>query len=83
MIDGKFVNARSGKVFGTKDPRTGENLVDVAEAQEEDVDDAVKAARKVRDTTCYQYILNFLAVSMEQNCLGSHQSASLKIKFPV
>ena len=47
LIDGKFVDARSGKVFGTEDPRTGAKLVDVAEAQKEDVDDAVKAARKV------------------------------------
>jgi len=47
LIDGKFVNAKSGKVFGTKDPRTGEQLLEVAEAQAEDVDLAVKAARKV------------------------------------
>jgi len=49
LIDGKFVNAKSGKVFGTKDPRTGEQLLEVAEAQAEDVDLAVKAARKAFD----------------------------------
>ena len=46
LIDGKFVDARSGKVFGTEDPRTGSKLTDVAEAQKEDVDAAVKAARQ-------------------------------------
>ena len=47
LIDGKFVDAKSGKVFGTEDPRTGKMLIEVAEAQAEDVDLAVKAARKV------------------------------------
>ena len=47
LIDGKFVDSRSGKVFGTEDPRTGKKLTDVAEAQKEDVDAAVQAARKV------------------------------------
>eukprot|EP00891_Asterochloris_glomerata_P008274 jgi/Astpho2/8274/Aster-01357 len=49
LIDGKFVDARSGKVFGTEDPRTGEMIMDVAEAGAEDVDLAVKAARKAFD----------------------------------
>ena len=48
LIDGKFVDAKSGKTFETEDPRTGKMLVEVAEAQAEDVDLAVKAARKVR-----------------------------------
>ena len=47
LIDGEFVDSSSGKTFETEDPRTGEVLVEVAEAQEEDVDRAVKAARKV------------------------------------
>ena len=41
------MDAKSGKVFGTEDPRTGKILVEVAEAQAEDVDLAVNAARKV------------------------------------
>lgn len=49
LIDGEFVDAKSGKVFGTEDPRTGEKLLEVAEAQAEDVDLAVKAARKAFD----------------------------------
>lgn len=48
LIDGEFVDSSSGKTFETEDPRTGEVLVEVAEAQEEDVDRAVKAARKVQ-----------------------------------
>ena len=47
LIDGEFVDSSSGKTFETEDPRTGEVLVEVAEAQEEDVDRAVQAARKV------------------------------------
>jgi hypothetical protein len=47
LIDGKFVDAFGGKTFPTEDPRTGEILLEVAEAQEDDVDKAVQAARKV------------------------------------
>ena len=47
LIDGEFVDSSSGKTFETEDPRTGQVLVEVAEAQEEDVDRAVQAARKV------------------------------------
>lgn len=46
LIDGKFVEAASGKRFSTENPATGEKLADVAEAGEEDIDRAVKAARK-------------------------------------
>lgn len=37
----------AGETFGTEDPRTGEVYTQVAEAQEADVDAAVKAAREV------------------------------------
>lgn len=47
LINGKFEDAASGKTFETYDPRTGEPLMTVAEAQAEDVDRAVKAARQV------------------------------------
>jgi acyl-CoA reductase-like NAD-dependent aldehyde dehydrogenase len=47
LINGKFEDAASGKTFYTYDPRTGEPLMEVAEAQAEDVDRAVKAARNV------------------------------------
>lgn len=47
LIDGEFVDAAGGETFPTEDPRTGDVLLDVAEAQEKDVDRAVQAARKV------------------------------------
>ncbi|NUN95645.1 MAG: aldehyde dehydrogenase family protein, partial [Candidatus Omnitrophica bacterium] len=46
LINGEFVDAASGKTFETPNPATGETLAVVAEADKEDVDRAVKAARK-------------------------------------
>jgi len=46
LIDGKWVQAASGKTFETVNPATGEVLAAVAEADREDIDRAVKAARK-------------------------------------
>ncbi|EFN58462.1 hypothetical protein CHLNCDRAFT_50233 [Chlorella variabilis] len=46
LIDGKWEDAAGSKTFEDLDPRTGEKLVDVAEAQAEDVDRAVRAAKK-------------------------------------
>jgi phenylacetaldehyde dehydrogenase len=45
FINGKWVDSASGKTFPTYDPATGEVLAQVAEADREDVDRAVKAAR--------------------------------------
>ena len=50
LIDGKWVDARSGKTFETLDPSTGEVICRVAEADTADVDLAVKAARKAFET---------------------------------
>ncbi|CAI8600539.1 unnamed protein product [Vicia faba] len=49
LIDGKFVDAASGKTFPTLDPRTGEVIAHVAEGHSEDIDRAVAAARKAFD----------------------------------
>lgn len=46
FIDGKWVDAVSGRTFKTYNPATGELNAVVAEADQEDVDLAVKAARK-------------------------------------
>jgi acyl-CoA reductase-like NAD-dependent aldehyde dehydrogenase len=46
FIDGQWVDAASGKTFTTPNPATGETLAEVAEADQEDVDRAVAAARK-------------------------------------
>ncbi|MEX0301084.1 MAG: aldehyde dehydrogenase [Leisingera sp.] len=46
FIDGKFVDAASGKTFGSVNPATGEVLAQVAECEEEDVNRAVAAGRR-------------------------------------
>lgn len=46
FIDGKFVQPSSKKYFATINPATEEKLSEIAEANENDVDKAVKAARK-------------------------------------
>src|SRR5258705_133100 len=46
LIDGQWVDAASGKTFTTPNPATGETLAEVAEADKEDIDRAVSAARK-------------------------------------
>ena len=46
LIDGKWVDAESGKTFTTPNPATGETLAEVAEADKADVDKAVIAARR-------------------------------------
>ncbi len=46
FIDGKFVKPSSGKYFDTINPATEEKLSSIADADEKDVDKAVKAARK-------------------------------------
>src|SRR5947199_133122 len=49
LIDGKWVEAASGKTFETPNPATGEVLARVAAAGPEDVDRAVRAARRAFD----------------------------------
>jgi phenylacetaldehyde dehydrogenase len=53
LIDGKWVEAASGKSFETYDPSTGEVLARVAEGDKEDVDRAVRAARKAFESTSW------------------------------
>jgi phenylacetaldehyde dehydrogenase len=50
LIDGKWVNAASGKTFPTYNPATGEVLAQIAEGDQQDIDAAVKAARKAFDS---------------------------------
>jgi phenylacetaldehyde dehydrogenase len=49
LINGKWVNAASGKTFPTYNPATGEVLAKVAEGDREDIEQAVKAARNAFD----------------------------------
>src|SRR5687768_1452355 len=46
FIDGKFVDAESGKTFDSPNPATGETFAQVAEADKADIDKAVAAARR-------------------------------------
>ncbi|HXP54284.1 MAG TPA: aldehyde dehydrogenase family protein, partial [Streptosporangiaceae bacterium] len=46
FIDGEWVEAASGKTFDTPNPATGETLARVAEGDAEDINRAVRAARR-------------------------------------
>ena len=46
FIDGEWVDAASGKTFDTPNPATGETLARVAEGDAEDINRAVRAARR-------------------------------------
>src|ERR1700728_3304147 len=50
LINGKWVDAKSGKTFAVFDPATGQQIAAVAEADAADVDAAVKAAREAFET---------------------------------
>ncbi len=50
LIDGKWVEAVSGKTFATLDPSTEEPLAQIAEGDKHDADLAVKAARRAFET---------------------------------
>lgn len=51
FINGKFVKPTSGKYFDTINPATEEKIASIAEANEKDVDSAVKAARNAYNKT--------------------------------
>ena len=50
LINGKWVEAASGKTFPTYNPATGDVLSRVAEGDKEDINRAVKAARAAFDS---------------------------------
>jgi phenylacetaldehyde dehydrogenase len=50
LINGRWVDAASGKTFATYNPATGEVLANVAAGDKEDIDRAVKAARAAFET---------------------------------
>ena len=49
FVDGEWVDARSGRTFEVRNPATGEPMATVPDAAAEDVDRAVKAARRAFD----------------------------------
>ncbi len=50
FINGRFVDSSNHKTFATINPATGETICQVAEASAQDVDQAVKAARKALES---------------------------------
>jgi len=50
LINGKWVEAKSGKTFPTYNPATGEVLARVAEGESADIEEAVKSARTAFET---------------------------------
>ena len=50
LIDGQWQDSASGQTFPTCHPATEKKIADVARANEEDVDRAVKAARRAFET---------------------------------
>jgi phenylacetaldehyde dehydrogenase len=54
LINGKWVEAASGRTFPTYNPATGEVLARIAEGDREDVDRAVKAARAAFETGAWR-----------------------------
>ena len=53
LIDGKLVEAKSGKVFDNINPATEDVLGQVADAGHEDMDEAIGAARRAFDETTW------------------------------
>jgi phenylacetaldehyde dehydrogenase len=50
FINGQWTDAASGKTFDTPNPATGETLATIAEGDAEDINRAVRAARKAFET---------------------------------
>jgi len=75
FIGGEFVKAQSGKTFGVENPATGKEIIQVQEGVAEDVDEAVRVARKTFKSKEYaEYgalnrakCLNKLAEIMEEH----------------
>ncbi|KAH8807822.1 aldehyde dehydrogenase [Xylogone sp. PMI_703] len=74
FIDNVFVKAQGGKTFEVEDPATGKIIMSIQEGQAEDVDIAVKAARRAfesgwaeSDPFWRASLLNRLADLLEQN----------------
>ncbi len=56
LIDGKWVEASSGLTFTTYDPSTEEPLAEVAAGDKEDIDRAVKAARRAFESGPWRHM---------------------------
>ncbi|ADU51624.1 aldehyde dehydrogenase (acceptor) [Thermaerobacter marianensis DSM 12885] len=90
FIGGRWQEPRSGRYLVVTDPATGEPLAEVAEAGEEDVDLAVKAARRALEGTWGKLppaergrLLWKLADLLEENAQEFAQLESLNTGKPV
>ena len=57
LIDGKWVDAKSGKTFAVEDPATEEVIAHVPAGEKADIDDAVAAARRAFESGPWSRIL--------------------------
>ena len=57
LIDGKWVDAKSGKTFAVEDPATEEVITHVPAGDKADIDAAVAAARRAFETGPWSRIL--------------------------
>lgn len=74
FINGEFVKAKAGKTFASENPATAEEIVQIQEGQAEDVDDAVRVARKVMRSKEYAAFSPMERSKCEQ-ARGSHGGA--------
>ena len=56
LIDGKWIDSASGKKFETINPATGDTICHIAEADEADVDRAVRSARRALESKPWRYM---------------------------
>ena len=70
LIDGKLVDAKSGKTFDNINPATEEVLGPVADAGHDDMDEAIGAARRAFDETTWATDKAF-----RQRCIRQLQAA--------
>lgn len=68
MIGGQFLDAESAKTFPILDPRTGDKILDVAEADAADVDKAVAAARLAFDEGLWPKMSSSVSSSLYLCC---------------
>lgn len=90
LINGKFVSSKSGKSFETLNPATGEVICKVYEADKEDMDLAVRAARIAfegswKKVSAYEKerLLNKLADLIEKNAEELAQLETLDNGKPI
>jgi aldehyde dehydrogenase (NAD+) len=91
FIDGRWVDAASGKRFETRDPGTGRVIVEVASGEREDVGRAIEAAKKAFQKSGWAtmpandraVILHRLADLIDQHRDALAQLESLDVGKPV